>query len=79
MKRKYPYGKDLMNAIRSVIYEYFLVDPQTFYETVIDKLSKEGFNTKHITVKRVWRIYEEMVKKKMIDDALSVVKVKNSK
>lgn len=64
-----------MNAIRSVIYECFLIEPQTFYEVVINKLSKEGFNTKHVTVKRVWKVYEEMVRRKIIDDVLSVVKV----
>lgn len=64
-----------MNAIRSVIYEYFLIEPQTFYEVVIDKLRKEGFNTKHVTVKRVWKVYEKMVKEKIIDDVLSVAKV----
>ncbi len=79
MRQKHPHNKDVMNAIRSIIHGCFLVEPQVFYEVVIDKLSKEGFNIKHITVKRVWRVYEEMVRKKIIDDVLSVVKVKNSK
>jgi len=79
MERKYPYNKDLMNAIRSIVYECFLIEPQIFYEIVINKLNEWGFDTRYITVKRVWRIYEEMVKKKVIDDVLSVVKVKNNR
>jgi hypothetical protein len=78
MRRKYPYNKDLVNAIRSVVYECFLIEPQMFYEAVINKLSKQGFDTRYVTVKRIWRIYEEMVRRKVISDVLSVVESKNN-
>ncbi len=75
MKRRkgYPHNSDIMEAIMDLLAKEVYVRPEQFYEKVKAKLEDEGFNTSYTTVKRVWRLYEEMVRKGRIYDALGVV------
>jgi hypothetical protein len=75
MKRRkgYPHTSDIMEAIMDVLSKEVYVKPEQFYDKVKAKLEDRGFNTSYMTVKRVWRAYEEMVRKGRIYDVLGVV------
>jgi hypothetical protein len=62
-----------MEAIMDVLSKEVYVKPEQFYDKVKAKLEDRGFNTSYMTVKRVWRAYEEMVRKGRIYDVLGVV------
>lgn len=76
MKRKkgYPHTSDVIKAIMKVLADESYVKPESFYDKVKAKLEAEGFKTSYLTIKRVWRIYEEMVMRRIIYDVLNVVK-----
>jgi len=73
-RRGYPHVSDIMEAIMEVLAKEVYVKPDQFYDKVKAKLEDKGFNTSYVTVKRVWRAYEEMVRKGRIYDVLDVVK-----
>ncbi len=72
-KKGYPHTSDVMEAIMEILSDDVYVKPELFYDKVKAKLEDKGFKTSYLTVKRVWRIYEEMVRKGRIYDALGVV------
>ncbi len=72
-KLPYPHNKDIEEAIRRVIAKKPYLRPEEFYDEVIRELREMGFYPGLVTVKRVWRIYEEMVRKGRIPDVLGVV------
>ncbi|RLF11079.1 MAG: hypothetical protein DRJ62_04170 [Thermoprotei archaeon] len=71
-RRSYPHLSDIAEAIYEVLSREF-VKPQLFYDKVKLKLEEKGFCTIHVTVKRVWRVYEDMVRRGRIYDVLGVV------
>jgi hypothetical protein len=75
MKRMkgYPHTSDIAEAIMDVLADKAYLRPDHFYDKVKSKLEDRGFDTSYMTVKRVWRVYEEMVKKGRIYDVLGVV------
>jgi hypothetical protein len=75
MKRRkgYPHTSDIAEAIMDVLTNEVHLRPYQFYDKVKSKLEDKGFNTSHMTVKRVWRVYEEMVRKRRIYDVLGVI------
>lgn len=74
MRRPYPRNDDVRRAIVRVLSQEYMMHPAEFPEKVFKELIDSGFFVRHLTVKRIWRIYEEMVKKGVIDDILGVVK-----
>jgi len=71
LKKKYPRNEDVKEAIRkSTLY---IGHPHDFPDIVFEKLKAEGFDTTFLNRRRIWRLYEEMVRKKEIDDFLDVV------
>jgi len=72
-RKGYPHTSDIMEAIMDVLAKEVYVKPEQFYDKVKAKLEDRGFNTSYMTVKRVWRAYEEMVRKGRIYDVLGVV------
>ena len=72
-KKGYPHTSDVMEAIMEILSDEVYVKPELFYDKVKAKLEDKGFKTSYLTVKRVWRVYEEMVRKGRIYDALGVV------
>lgn len=73
-KRKpYPRNTDIAAAIVEVQARHPLVRPEDFVQRVIEALAEKGFYTGLVTPKRVWRVYEDMVKRKRIYDFLMVV------
>jgi Fe2+ or Zn2+ uptake regulation protein len=76
VKKSYPRNTDIRNAIIEVLSKDIIEHPDDFPEYVYKKLEDKGFYTGLLTVKRIWKIYEEMVRKKWLDDVLDVVKKK---
>ena len=72
-KKGYPHTSDVMEAIMELLSDEAYVKPELFYDKVKAKLEDKGFITSYLTVKRVWKIYEEMVKKGKIYDVLGVI------
>ncbi|MEM0217596.1 MAG: hypothetical protein QXM73_02445 [Candidatus Nezhaarchaeales archaeon] len=73
MRRKgYPHTSDIEEAIIEVLANEY-IKPEQFYDKVKAKLEAKGFKTMYMTIKRVWRIYEEMVRKGRMYDVLGVV------
>jgi hypothetical protein len=72
-RRSYPpTGKQLAEAVaRAAV--LFYGHPDDFPDFVFELLESEGFDTSRVTVKRVWRTYEELVRRKIIGDRLGVV------
>jgi len=72
-KKPYPRDGDVAEAIKEVFSLYPLVKPENFAETVQHVLESHGFYTGLLTTKRIWRIYEKLVKRGEIFDYLMVV------
>jgi len=74
-KRKpYPHNSDIANAIIDVLFSEPWIHPADFTEKVREELKKRGFYPGLVSDKRIWRIYEEMVRKGRTYDILQVVK-----
>ncbi len=73
-KKPYPRNSDIENAILKLFSQNPLVKPEEFVDSVRSVLESDGFYTKLVTPKRVWRIYEDMVKKGKMYDYLLVLK-----
>jgi len=77
-KKKYPSRKDLMNAIKKALGKVIL-HPHDFPQAVYEVLMEEGFDCSYLTIKRIWKTYEEMVRRGEIYDILDVVVDKRNK
>ncbi len=73
-KKPYPRNNDIAEAILEALWKYPLVKPIDFYEKIILILEEKGFYTGLVNRKRVWRVYEDMVKRGNMPDYLMVVK-----
>lgn len=73
MKKKYPHNRDIMKAIMEVLSKEILIKPSELYDKVKANLEDKDFNTSLLNVKRLWSVYEEMVRKGMICDVLLVI------
>ncbi|MCQ5341393.1 MAG: hypothetical protein NO483_06825 [Candidatus Methanomethylicia archaeon] len=73
-KKGYPHNSNIMEIIMEILNKEIFIKPEDFYDKIRAKLEEKGFKTSFLTTKRVWRIYEEMVKKKIIYDFLEVMK-----
>ena len=72
-RKGYPHTSDVMEAIMELLSDEAYIKPELFYDKVKARLEDKGFITSYLTVKRVWKIYEEMVRKGKIYDVLGVV------
>lgn len=77
-KRKYPRNDDVRSAIVEVLSRTLIPSPSEFCDEVVKVLEKKGFNCNFLNTKRIWRIYEEMVRKGLIYDVLGVVRERSS-
>lgn len=73
-KRPYPRDSDIASAITKALSRYPLIKPDEFVEAVLHALEDEGFYTRLVTAKRVWRVYEKLVRSGRLYDYLMVVK-----
>ena len=72
MKKPYPRNDDIAEAIMEAMSAPTL-KPEDFPDRVRRVLEEKGFYTGLVTDKRVWRIYETLVRRGRIYDALGVV------
>lgn len=67
-----PARSDIMRAVAEVA-SGPLIRPEDFPDLVRERLEREGFDTSHLSDKRVWATYEEMVRRGKLRDYLDVV------
>lgn len=72
-KKPYPHNNDILNAMLRVFSREPFVKPIDFPDKVREELEKEGFYVGLVSTKRIWRIYEEAVRRGFIYDYLNVV------
>jgi len=72
LKLKYPSNREIAETIREVLSDP-LLRPEVFVDRVKESLRQRGLQPSLVTPRRVWRLYEEMVKRKVILDVLGVV------
>jgi hypothetical protein len=68
----YPRGRDLAEAVVEAA-RLYAGHPDGFPDFVLEVLEAKGFYTGHVTVKRIWRMYESLVRRGVIGDLLGVV------
>jgi hypothetical protein len=78
MKKSYPRNEDVREAIIEALSKFF-DHPYLFPYAVYEILESKGFNTKYLSYRRIWRLYEEMVKKGRIYDVLNVIEENKTK
>ncbi len=71
-RRPYPTRRDIAEAVAEAA-RIFYGHPDEFPDLVYKLLEERGFYTGLVTVKRIWGIYEELVKKNVIADYLGVM------
>jgi len=72
-RKGYPKNSDIRNVILRIYRNGLVWHPKDLCEAVRRELEISGLNTKYLTDKRIWRIYEYMVRKGWIRDWLNVV------
>jgi len=73
-KLRYPRNSDIAEAIVRALSENPLMHPSELYDEVLERLRAKKFYVGLVTPKRVWRVYEEMVRRGEIYDVLDVVR-----
>ncbi len=71
-KKPYPSSRELAEII-AVAARAYQGSPNEFPGYVIELLEERGYYTGHVTIKRIWRMYEKLVERKVIIDYLGVV------
>ena len=71
-KKPYPRNDDIAEAILEVV-GIPTLKPEDFTDRVRKVLEEKGFYAGLVTDKRVWRIYETLVRRGRIYDTLGVV------
>ena len=71
-KKPYPRGRDIVHAVVAAAATFY-GHPDDFPPFVLELLRSEGFDVRHVTVKRIWKVYEELVRRRVIGDRLGVV------
>ncbi len=72
-KKPYPTNNDIIDAIREALKRGYGMHPDDFPYQVLEVLELRGFEVRHVTIKRIWRLYETLVRKGVIPDYLGVV------
>ncbi|HIQ23478.1 MAG TPA: hypothetical protein EYH50_00300 [Pyrodictium delaneyi] len=70
--KPYPSSRDVAEAVVEAA-RSFVGHPEDFPGYVLEILAEKGFDVRHVTVKRIWRTYENLVRKGVIGDRLGVL------
>ncbi len=75
MKKKTPYpsSRDIVEAVIEAAKMARGIHPDEFPDLVLKILEDQGFDTRHVTVKRIWHTYESLVRRGVIRDTLGVI------
>ncbi len=72
-RKKYPSSRDIVEAVKEAALHARGIHPDEFPDIVYQILWEQGFDTRYVTVKRIWRTYEKLVRTGVIPDTLHVV------
>jgi len=72
-KEKYPSSRDIVGAVVKAVSYAHGIHPDDFPDLVYSILNEQGFSTRFVTVKRIWRTYENLVRRGIIRDVLGVI------
>ena len=72
-KAHYPTSRVLVQTIIELSYTCRGIHPHEFPRLILDYLERKGFDTRYITIKRIWNVYESLVKRHVITDVFGVV------
>lgn len=72
-RARYPSSRDIVEAVIEAAHMGRSMHPNDFPELVITLLQSKGFDTRHVTEKRIWRTYENLVRRGVISDSLGVL------
>jgi hypothetical protein len=70
---RYPTSRDIAEAVREAALSLSFIDPDEFPDLVREILKSKGYYTGLVTDKRIWRTYENLVRRGVIPDVLGVV------
>ena len=70
--KPYPSSRDVVEAVIEAV-RMFSGHPDEYPDYVLEILEARGFDVRHVTVKRIWRTYEILVRKGVIGDSLGVL------
>ncbi len=73
LRKRFPSSRDIVYAVLEAIHRAYGIHPDEFPDLVYSILEGKGFSTKHVTVKRIWRVYEKLVRSHVAPDVLNVV------
>ena len=71
-RRRYPTSRDIVEAVVEAS-KSGIRNPHDFPDLVFRILEERGFDTTYVTIKRIWRTYESLVRRGVISDVLGVV------
>ena len=72
-KVKLPSSRDLAEVVAEAALQARGIPPEEFPSIVVRLLEEKGFYTKYVNEKRIWRVYENLVRRRVIPDTLGVV------
>lgn len=72
-KRKLPSSRDIAQAVAQAALQARGIPPEEFPDIVIKLLEEQGFDTRYVNERRIWRTYESLVRRGVIPDTLGVV------
>ena len=72
-KSPYPSSRDIVEAVIEAAKMARGIHPHEFPDIVLKILEDQGFDIRHVTVKRIWNTYENLVRRGVIRDVLGVV------
>jgi hypothetical protein len=72
-KKPFPSSRDIVEAVKEAALIARGIHPDEFPDLVLRILEEKGFDTRFVTVKRIWRTYENLVRRGVIPDTLHVV------
>lgn len=73
-KARYPTSRDIVEAVIRASERARGLHPSEFPDLVYRILEEWGFSTRFVTIKRIWRVYENLVNRGVISDVLGVVR-----
>ncbi len=72
-RARFPSSRDIVEAVIEAAGRAAGIHPDDFPDLVYSVLREKGFDTRFVTVRRIWRVYESLVLRGRIRDVLGVV------
>lgn len=72
-KPRFPSSRDIVEAVKNASMLAKGLHPEEFPEIVIKLLKENGLDTRFVTVKRIWRVYQNLVERGIIPDVFGIV------